>query len=292
MAIFQKAYEGYAGQLTNNVDRTLVIFRYAMADIFQSRLFVAFFFATLLFPLSLVCTLYVYHNLDLLMQLEVVLSELAPINGSLVAAIMQLPQNTILFFLVLAVGPTMISPDLRNNAMPLILSRSISKTNYIAGKMMVLIVLGSLISWVPALIIFILQSFLADDGWLLENWHLPFAAIITSLSWIIVLSLLAFAISAFVKWKTVARIVFFSIIAISSIMGEVIQEIFGGMSGHLVNVNAALQVVVANTFDAKSDMVITYPDMPLWIAVVQLLLISVVSLILLSRRIRAFQVVS
>ncbi|MFK7865439.1 MAG: hypothetical protein AB8B95_14580 [Pseudohongiellaceae bacterium] len=292
MAIFQKAYQGYSGELSGNIDRTLVIFRYAMADVFKSRLFAAFFVATLLFPLSLICTLYVYHNLDLLVQLEIVLSELAPIDGSLVAAVMQLPQNTILFFLVLAVGPTMISPDLRNNAMPLILSRSISKTNYIAGKMLVLLVLGSLISWIPALVIFVLQAFLASDGWLAQNWHLPLASMITSLSWIIVLSLLAFAISAFVKWKTVARIVFFSIIAISSILGEVIQEIFGGMSGHLVNINAALQVLVANTFDASSDMVITYPDMPLWIALVQLLTLASVSLFLLSRRIRAFQVVS
>lgn len=292
MAIFQKAYQGYEGGLTSNLDRTLVIFRYALADVFSSRILVALFIVALLFPLALICTLYIYHNLDLLMQMDIVLSELAPIDGSLVAATMQIPQNTILFFMVLAIGPTMISPDLRNNAMPLILSRSIAKKNYIAGKMLVLIALGSLISWIPAWIIFILQSFLADDGWLFANWHLPFAAMITSLTWLTTLSLLAFAVSAFVKWKTIARITFFAIVAISSIVGEVIQEIFGGMSGDLVNINAALQVVVANTYNAKSDMVITYPDMPLWIAAAQLLLLSGLSLLLLTRRIRAFQVIS
>lgn len=297
MAIFQKAYQGYNGTLSNNLDRTLVIYRYAMADVFKSRVFVGFLFVCLLFPLFLICMLYVYHNLELLVQMDVVLSELAEIDGSLVAVIMQMPQNFLLFFLVLAIGPTMISPDLRNNAMPLILSRSISKTNYIFGKLLVLIVLGSLISWVPALPLFFVQSYLAGDGWMLENWNIPFASVITSLTWIISLSLLAFAISAFVKWKAVARIFFFGVIMITSILAEVIQEIFGGVGGHLINLSSALQLVMVSTYNADSALIafssdLPVPDLPIQVAVLQFLIFSAVCLILLTRRIRAFQVVS
>lgn len=297
MAIFQKAYQGYSGPLSSNIDRTLVIYRYAMADVFKSRAFVGFLFVCLLFPLSLICALYLYHNLELLVQMEVVLSELAEINGSLVAVVMQMPQNFLLFFLVLAIGPTMISPDLRNNAMPLILSRSITKANYIGGKMLVLIVLGSLISWVPGLLLFFVQSFLADDGWMLANWHIPFASFITSLVWIISLTLLAFAISAFVKWKAVARIFFFGVIMITSILAQVIQQTFGGIGGALIDLNSALQLVMISTYSADSALIafssdVPVPDLPVSVALLQFFVYSVVCLFLLNRRIRAFQVVS
>jgi ABC-2 type transport system permease protein len=297
MAIFQKAYQGYSGPLSSNIDRTLVIYRYAMADVFKSRAFVGFLFVCLLFPLFLICALYIYHNLELLVQMEVVLSELAEIDGSLVAIVMQMPQNFLLFFLILAIGPTMISPDLRNNAMPLILSRSITKTNYIGGKMLVLIVLGSLISWVPGLLLFFVQSFLAGDGWMLVNWHIPFASIITSLTWIISLTLLAFAISAFVKWKAMARIFFFSVIMITSILAQVIRELFGGVSGYLIDLNSALQLVMISTYNADSALIafssdVPVPDLPVQVALLQFLIFSAVCLILLTRRIRAFQVVS
>lgn len=292
MAIFQKAYQGYSGSLSTNFARTLVIFRYALADVFQSRFFIAFIFISLLYPLLLMCALYVYHNLELLIQLQIPLDDIGEIDGSAMALLVQIPQNTLLFFLVLAVGPSMISPDLRNNAMPLYLSRSISKANYIVGKMLVLIFLGSLISWVPGLLLFFLQSFLAGDGWMSENWQIPFASIVISLTWIICLSLLAFAISAFVKWKAMARMFFFGLIMLGSILGGVIEEIYGGVGGYIVNLYAALEVLMTFSYQADSELLGFVPQMPVQVAVLQFLIVSLIALVLLVRRIRAFQVVS
>ena len=293
MAIFLKAYRGYEGDLSSTFDRTLVIFRYALADVFQSRLFVGYFFVCLLLPVGLTCFLYVYHNIDLLMSFEVPLGELPTINGEFFAIAMQMPQNVLIFFLVVALGPTMISPDLRNNAMPLYLSRPISKGNYILGKLMVLPVLGSLISWIPALILFGLQSFLAGSEWMLENLQIPVAAIITSLSWIICLSLLAFTVSAFVKWKAVSRIAFFGILFFASLAGEIIEEIFSGAGGYLVNVFAGHQVMMAVLYDASDNLILEFSEtMTAEKAAMQLTVISVVALGVLYHRIRAYQAVA
>jgi ABC-type transport system involved in multi-copper enzyme maturation permease subunit len=292
MAIFQKAYQGYSGPLSPPFERTLVIFRYALADVFQSRLFVAFFFISLLLPVLLMCAIYVYHNLELLLQFEVSLDDLTEINGNAFVLAMQIPQNSLLFLMILGIGPTMISPDLRNNAMPLYLSRPINKASYIFGKLLVLIFLGSLISWVPALLLFILQAYLAGDGWLGQNLHLPVASILTSLTWIVSLSLVAFAVSAFVKWKSVARMFFFGIVLLGSILGGVIEEVFGGVGGYVVNLYAALEVLMAALYNADSDVLSFVPQMSVGIAVLQFLIISLLALVLLTRRIRAFQVVS
>jgi ABC-type transport system involved in multi-copper enzyme maturation permease subunit len=292
MAIFQKAYQGYSGPLSSTFARTLVIFRYALADVFQSRLFVAFFFISLLLPLLLMCAIYLYHNIELLIQMDVELNELTDINGNAFVLAMQIPQNFLLFVMVMAIGPTMISPDLRNNAMPLYLSRPINKASYIFGKLLVLIFLGSLISWIPGLLLILLQAFLAGDGWLGDNWQIPLASIVTSLTWIVCLSLLAFAVSAFVKWKAMARMFFFGLILLGSIVGGVIEEIFGGVGGYIVNLYAALEVLMTALYSADSDLLGFVPQMPVEVAVLQFLIISLVALVLLTRRIRAFQVVS
>ena len=293
MAIFQKAYRGFSGELTSTFDRTMVIFRYALADAFKSRVFVAFFLTGIVLPIGLMCFLYVYHNIELLLTLEVPIGDLATLDGDFFALAMQMPQNILLFFLVVAIGPTMISPDLRNNAMPLYLSRPISKTNYIVGKMMVLLVLGSAISWIPAFFLFLLQGYLQGGGWFLQHIHLPIAAFIVSMSWLISLTLIAFAVSAFVKWKSIARVAFFGVFFVSSVVGEILEEVFGSFSAYLVNLYAGIEIMMASLYDARNNQVLAYAaDMSPQTSAIQIFVASAVALIVLYRRIQAFQAVS
>lgn len=292
MAIFQKAYRGYSGSLTEPWERTLVIFRYALADVFQSRLFSAFFALCFLLPVLLMCGIYLFHNIDLLVQMEVNLDELTEIDGNFFLLTMQYPQSFLLFVMIMAIGPTMVSPDIRNNAMPLYLSRPINKASYIIGKLMVLLFLGSLISWVPALPLYVLQGYLEGGGWLGANLHIIFASIATSLIWIVSLSLLAFAVSAWVKWKAVGRIAFFGIIFFASVLSGVITEIFGGTGGYMVNVFAGQEVLMRSLFQADSNLLDWMADMRFEYALLQFFLLSVIALAVLTRRIRAFQVVA
>ena len=292
MAIFQKAYRGYEGPLTQSYERILVIFRYGMAEVFGSRLFAAFFGVSFLLPLALIFGIYVYYNLDLLLQFEVDINDLIDIEGTFFAVMMQYPQLFLIFVLVMVLGPTMIAPDIRNNAMPLYLSRPISKSSYIIGKLLVLIVLGSLISWVPAMFIVAAHVWVGPDGWLMDNLHIPFAAIVSSLAWILCLSLLAFAISTFVKWKAVARMVFFGLIFFSSVLGQVIQEIFGGWGGQSINLSAAIYTMVLELYQTNEAQLDVTAAMPLSAAFASLLVVSAAALLVLYQRIRAFQVVS
>lgn len=292
MAIFQKAYKGYDGPITPPWERTFVIFRYALADVFRSRLFAGFFAVCFLLPLALISGLYAYHNLDLLLQFEVDINDLDVIDGNTFAIMMQTPQLFLIFIMVMALGPAMISPDMRNNAMPLYLSRPISKPSYILGKLLVLVFLGSLISWVPALFLVAIQGFLQGDGWLLENLHIPFAAIVTSLTWIVSLSLVAFAISSFVKWKAVGRIAFFMLISMASTVGQVIQEIFGGWAGQMLNLRSAMQTMMVELYQTEASQIGIRAEIPMGPALLAFLLFTAVAAVVLIRRIRAYQLVS
>ena len=291
MTIFQKAYRGYDGAITAPLERMLVIFRYGLADVFRSRLFVAFFAICFLPSIGLMCLLYVFHNLDLLLQLNVDLDDLITINGEFFYFFMQVPHVVMLFALVVAIGPTMISPALRNNAMPLYLSRSLSKFHYIAGKGMVLLVLGSVVTWVPGLMLILLQGYLGESDWLNEHAHLLLAAPVSSLIWLVSLTLVAFAVSAFVKWKALARMVFFGVFFIGSALGAVIDEIFGGWAGDTVNPIVALEIL-ASEFYGITSPAHNAENIPLWGAAVVFLVVTLTATVALTRRIRAFQVVS
>ena len=52
-------------------------------------------------------------------------------------------------FLAAFVGPGQVSPDLANNALSLYLARPFSRAEYVLGKMSVLVILLSLMTWVP-----------------------------------------------------------------------------------------------------------------------------------------------
>jgi len=154
------------------------------------------------------------------------------------------------------------------------------------------LVLGSLISWVPALPLILWQAYLEGGGWLFDNLHIVFASIATSLLWIVGLSLLSFSVSAFVKWKAVARITFFGILFFGSVLGSVVTEIFGGWGGYMVNLFSGIEVIMRELYQIDSNLLGWLAAMEFKYALLQFFLLSAVCLTLLTRRIRAFQVVS
>jgi hypothetical protein len=194
--------------------------------------------------------------------------------------------------MILVLGPTMISPDLRNNAMPLYLSRPISAVSYILGKGLVLLTLGSLISWLPAILLFFVQSYLAGNDWMNAHWYLPFASMAMSLLWIVSLALVAFMISAFVKWKALARGMFFGVLFLGGIVGQVIGQIFGGTAGDFIDIGSGARVLIAGFYRTKTELLGPIPDMDFTQALFQFATISIVALLILLYRIKSFQRVS
>ena len=91
-----------------------------------------------------------------------------------------------------------------NGALPLYFCRPLSRAEYVLGKASVLGILLSQITWIPGLVLFVVQSTLAGPAWMWDNLWIAGSLIVSSLIWIAVLSLLAMALSAWVKWRIVA----------------------------------------------------------------------------------------
>ena len=184
------------------------------------------------------------------------------------------------------VGPGLISSDLANRALPLYLSRPFSRAEYVIGKMSVLLVLLSLITWVPGLILFGLQCVLAGRSWLAQNLWLAWALFASSWIWILVISLLALALSAWVKWRIVAGALLLAVLFFGAGFAQAINAVLRTQSGHFINIVYLMKTIWTALFRIDSEGDISSANA--WIA---LLVYCAICLALLVRKVRAYEVV-
>ena len=303
MAVYEHTYKQYLGKLTPEWSRFLVIPRHAFRDVFKSKLFTAFFIVCFIPLLIEAILIYLHHNVNALAILKVDVRELIPIDASFFQTFVNL-QGTFAFFVTLLVGPPLVARDLRNNALPLYLCRPFSRTEYVLGKMSVLLILLSAITWVPQLLLFLFQSYLEGASWFVNNLSLASAIFIGSVVWILLLALLSQAVSALVKWRVIASAALLGIFFIPSVFGEVINQLFLTRWGNIISLGALIKNVTAGLFgtfvqasghvtewDGRIGREIIVNEPPLLASWFALFLICVICLALLSRKVKAYEVV-
>ncbi len=302
MAVYEHTYKQYAGPLTPEWSRFLIIPRHAYRDVFKSKLFTAFFvvcFAPLLLEAILI---YLHHNVNALAILKIDVRRLLPIDATFFEAFVGV-QGGFAFLLTLLVGPPLVARDLRNNALPLYLCRPFSRAEYVFGKMCVVLILLSLITWAPGLLLFLFQSYLEGFSWFADNLWIASAIFLSSLAWILLLTLLSQTISALVKWRMAASAALLALYLIPSVFSEVINEIFGTRWGHIISIDALRRSVTAGLFGTfvqttrqvldngfgVRDVILSEP--PIWCSWFALFLICAICLAVLSRKVKAYEVV-
>lgn len=302
MAVYEQSYRRYTGVLTPEWSRFLIIPRHAYRGVFGSKIFTAFYVICFLPLLVEAILIYLHHNVNALGILRVNVVELIPIDASFFQTFVNI-QGGFAFFVALLVGPPLVSRDLRNNALPLYLCRPFSRTEYVLGKMSVLMILLSMVTWVPQLLLFLFQSYLEGFTWFKDNLWLASAIFIGSVVWILLLALLSQTISALVKWRVVASAVMLGIFFIPSVFAEFVNVVFQTKWGHLFSLGALIGNISAGLFgtfvqssnarividDVATDFVINEP--PLWCAWAVLFLVCVACLAILAKRVKAYEVV-
>jgi ABC-2 type transport system permease protein len=303
MAVYEHTYRPYAGEVTPLWSRFLIIPRHAFKSVFQSKLFTAFFVACLIYPLIAAIIIYLPHNESAKAIMKMTIGDLIPIDADFFYTFVA-TQGFFGFFLNLLVGPPLISRDLSNNALPLYLCRPFTRAEYVLGKMSVVVILLSAITWIPGLLLFLFQSYLGGRQWFTANLYLAGAIFLGSLVWILILALLSQAISALVKWRLAASAALLGLFFIPSVFGEIINNIFFTRWGNLLSLRAVTKAVWAGMFGNFvrqtghiQGMVngrylnIVMLEPPLWTDWLILFLIAAICLAVIARRVRAYEVV-
>lgn len=285
MTVRTRRFRPFEGAPTSALARLLVLPRYAWREVFQSKLVTGAFTGAFIGPIGALVVVWLTHNLPALAR--------TPFAGGLPFAIdaqffgvLLLAQSYFAFALTLFVGPSLVSPDLVNGALPLYLSRPLTRWQYVTGKLLVLALLLSAITWAPLLLVFVLEASLADGGWLLRNAGIAGSILLGSLLLVLFLSLVSMAMSAWVRNRALARALLIALAVIPAGFGESLNGILNVRWGSLFNLGAAWGRVLEGLFGIR-----VRTGLPLDGAWASLLVTSALALFLLHRKLRAFEVV-
>jgi ABC-2 type transport system permease protein len=284
MAVYKRTYKGYSGGLTPAWSRFMVLPRYSYARLFKSKFLLLFNLACYIFPLGCVGYIYLSHNIGFLRAFGANPSFLK-VDGDFFLTYCGF-QGAMCYLMTAFVGPGLVSPDLTNNALPLYLCRPFTRAEYVLGRVSVLAYVLSMITWVPGLALFAIQWSLAGWQWAKDNWWIAAGLVVGSVIWILVLSLIAMAMSAWVKWKVAAGTLIIAIFFIGAGFGAAINAVIHTKYGSLINLTQVIATVWAKLFRVHADTGIA-----LWDAWMTLAATCVISLYLLTRKVRAFEVV-
>ena len=285
MAVYKRTYVAYQGSLTPAWSRFLILPRYSFARLWQSKFLVMFFMACFFYPLGCAGYIYLANNLSILNSFGVPAGNFIKVEPSLFLYFCWV-QAAFTYLLTAFVGPSLVSPDLVNGAMPLYLCRPFSRAEYIAGKMSVLVFLLSLVTWVPGMILFAIQSSLAGWEWTKANYWIAGSLFIGMMVWILMLSLLALALSAWIKWKIAAGGLVLGVFFVGAGFGSALNNVMRIKYGSLLNLTEVMFKIWSKLFRWPEDTGISLEAS--WVSVG---VVCAICLWLLVRRVRAFEVV-
>lgn len=284
MAIYTRSYKPYLGPLTPRPARPLILVRYSYTRLFQSKFLVLALALSACYPIGCAAYIYITHNQALMALFAQKPGTLTKVDGSFYY-VFSIVQGAAAYLLTAVVGPGLVSPDFTNGAMPLYFSRPFSRTQYVLGKLFTLMCLLALVTWVPGVLLFGIQASVAHSEWLGDNLWLGRSIFLSLFIWTLLLSLLALAVSAWVKWRIAAAAVILGIFFAGAGFGTAINAVMRTPYGSLIDLSEMMHVVWAGMFRYDSDT-----DLPISVAWVVLLATAAASLWLLSRRVRPFEV--
>jgi ABC-2 type transport system permease protein len=241
MPIFDQGYQHWNGRLSGHSWRWLTITRHGVRQGLKSRILRYVIFSAWVPALLLVVMLSLWGLLE---RGSSAASAFSGLMNLLLPGIDSDPKHyridiwrlsygyflrTELFFsmiLILLVGPSLISQDLRFNALPLYFSRSLRRIDYFLGKLGVIVTFLGLVMIAPCIVAYILGLLFSLDITILRD---TFGILLSSIAYglIVALSggLLVLALSAMSRNSRYVALLWIGVWLISSIVSTVLQSV-------------------------------------------------------------------
>ena len=290
MSIYKHSYRAYTGRLTPAWYRIFVLARYGFAEVWSSKITVALFTFSLLPSVLFLVGIYLANNPLARALIGMQNAKLAAIDARFFFVILQI-HCWLAMVLSAWIAPRLISFDLADNALPILLSRPVSRLGYVSGKFIALLSSLSAVTWVPCLLLFCYQSYSSALPWAGQNLQIAVGLFAGAMIWIAFLSMLGLAISSWVKWRMVATGVIFAAMFIPAGVGAIVSGVLRTKWGILLNLPFTMSVLWQRLLGAPPSIIglrIVIPTAPI---VISLLLAALICGAMLNARIRAREVV-
>lgn len=288
MSVFLHEYRPYSGRTTALWSRPLVLARYGMTEAWSSKITIGLFVLSLLPVLVEMVIIYVADNPAARMLIMRGGPSLE-ISGSFFLKVLE-TQCWLALVLASWVAPRLVSFDLGDNALPILLSHPISRFSYLAGKFIAAFVTLSYVTWIPCLILFVYQCYASPQPWATAHLGVAFGILAGSILWIVLLSLVGLAVSSWVKWRVIATGAIFAVVFVPAGVGGIAMAILRTKWGLLLNVPVIMTELWMRLLGVPA-----FANTRLWLPtgaiVAVLVLAALLCVAVLNARIRAREVV-
>jgi len=270
----------------------MVLSRYGFSTLFESRPFTAYIVLCMIPFLVGLAFIYLVNNASVQALLNLQREQYPTIGNTWFMRFLGV-EGWMGFVLAAWAVPGMISKDFANHGIQLYLSRPLSRAQYLLGKVSVIGALLSCTTWIPALILFAVQAQLKGHGWGWDNLWMAGSIVVSGLLGIAVLSLVALAISVWVRWRIAATALLMGIFFVLPGFGAVIGAVLRTRWGWLLNFGYLIIEVWADLFRIQDRPLHSGAGLylvPVWSAWAMLLTVCATSSWLLHRRLKAREV--
>lgn len=289
MSVYKHEYRVYEGRVTPLRSRIGVLVRYGLAEAWSSRITIGLFTVAMLPVIVDLLTIYLANNPLARMMVSPGGKFPFQIDASYFVRVLSV-QCWLALVLNAWVAPRLVSFDLADNALPILLSHPISRFGYVLGKFLSLFSILSLVTWVPCLLLFAYEAYTSPQAWFAAHAQVGFGILGGAVVWIAVVATIGLGLSSWVKWRMLATGVIFAAVFVPAGVGGVITGILRTKWGFLLNMPVMMTELWQRMLGAPA-MMRDELQLPTVAIVIMLAGAIAICAALLNARIRAREVV-
>jgi ABC-2 type transport system permease protein len=192
------------------------------------------------------------------------------------------------FFVAIYVGAGLIANDRRANALQIYLSKPISRVEYVVGKLAVLLFFLFGVTWLPAMLLLLLQVvFSGSFAFVRNNVFLIPAITLFALIQVFTASFAVLALSSISKSSRFVAVMYAGVTFFTAAMYNALRAMTGSSAFAWISPGDSLDIIANAIFRAPSAYQVPVP-----IAFLSILVIVIASIVVLERRVRGVEVVT
>jgi len=195
-------------------------------------------------------------------------------------------QRLFVFFITIYAGAGLIASDRQANALQLYLSKPITRHDYIVGKLATLAAFLIAVTWVPAMMLLMLQVLFSGSlEFVSTHPRLVPAITITAALQVALASMMMLALSSLSRSRRFAAMLYALVTIFAGTIERVLQTATGAAGWVLVSPQNTLLVITDALFGIE-------PEIPVTLALIAIMTLMAVCVAVLERRVRAVDVVT
>jgi ABC-2 type transport system permease protein len=280
MPIHDQGYRRYGGDKASKGTGWLVITRAGIRTFFGKRAFLGLLLVAW-FPF-LVRAVQVYFAANVPQA-----STIIPVTADTFRQFLD-QQQFFVFVITVYVGAGLIANDRRANALQIYLSKPLTRAEYIFGKLAILMTFLFLVTWLPAIVLLIVQISFAGNFTFFRNNIFLFPAItVFSFIQVTMVATAMLALSSLSKSSRYVGILYAAVIFFTQAIYGVLYAVTRSTSMSWISFSANLAQM--------GDVIFRQPlkyDTPWPVSLFMIVALIVVSGVILERRVRGVEVVA